>query len=72
MRIAMCNRQVQDTNNRPVYHIAKGNWKEKILLFDNLDKMRIQDIKQQTWLDNKNVERVENKNMQKYLKQDYR
>jgi len=23
MRVAMCNRQVQDTNDRPVYHIAK-------------------------------------------------
>ena len=51
----MCNRQVQDTNNRPVYHIAKGNWKEKIYLFD---KMRIQDIKPQTWLDNKNIVQV--------------
>ena len=23
MKVAMCNRQVQDTNNRPVYHISK-------------------------------------------------
>ena len=23
MKVAMCNRQVQDTNQRPVYHIAK-------------------------------------------------